>query len=371
MLKTFCRGTGLPMMPPKTRPLDDISRNLSQRRSMSQPRNADLKARTDVENANDKFLRERTGNSDDFSSTTNSTHCTVTRDKVHVLSGQNEKISDVRERNDENFHQSSNHVARVANMHLKKSSKKRVQCSQCDKSFSQISHLNVHVASVHDKKKPHKCTQCDKGFSQSSNMRRHIATVHEKTTLHRCSQCEKRFSLKSNLKAHILTVHGKVTPYKCTLCDKEFPYRSTLKVHIASVHEKKKPHKCPHCDKSFSQGSGLNSHVSRIHDKKKSFRCTQCKKNFSQKSHMLSHINVVHMKLKTHKCSFSECGQTFSQRAHLNRHHATCHDDAKPHRCRFCSYTFVREHALKTHIDKVHCGESHSKQRQCTSVLDF
>ena len=39
--------------------------------------------------------------------------------------------------------------------------------------------MNIHVASVHEGKKPFRCNICDYSCSQKSNMKSHITYVHE------------------------------------------------------------------------------------------------------------------------------------------------------------------------------------------------
>ena len=52
------------------------------------------------------------------------------------------------------------------------------QCKYCEKLFSQISNLNVHIESIHDKKK-HKCPICGYAFTEQGNMKKHIKKTHE------------------------------------------------------------------------------------------------------------------------------------------------------------------------------------------------
>ena len=53
------------------------------------------------------------------------------------------------------------------------------KCDICDTGFTQISHINVHIASVHDKKKPFICDICDKSFFDKTKLTTHISSVHE------------------------------------------------------------------------------------------------------------------------------------------------------------------------------------------------
>ena len=36
-----------------------------------------------------------------------------------------------------------------------------------------------HIASVHEKKKPHQCTDCDQTYAKKDNLKVHMAAIHE------------------------------------------------------------------------------------------------------------------------------------------------------------------------------------------------
>ena len=57
--------------------------------------------------------------------------------------------------------------------------KATVRCEICGKTCSHMGHMNKHVASVHEGKKPFKCDICDCRFSQKSHMNSHVASFHE------------------------------------------------------------------------------------------------------------------------------------------------------------------------------------------------
>ena len=54
--------------------------------------------------------------------------------------------------------------------------KKSFECENCGKSFSDKSHMNRHVASVHEGKKPFKCQNCGKSFFEQNKMKKIIPT---------------------------------------------------------------------------------------------------------------------------------------------------------------------------------------------------
>ena len=132
-------------------------------------------------------------------------------------------------------------------------------CTKCPQQFHKIYEATEHYLSYHQNSndlpekeiqnetkinvRPHKCMgygPCSAEFQQRSDLRRHIASVHEKIKPHKCPTCGKQFKFKFNMVTHISTVHEGKKPYACSSCDASFAQKSNLNVHIASVHEGKK-----------------------------------------------------------------------------------------------------------------------------------
>ncbi|PRD27253.1 UNVERIFIED_CONTAM: zinc finger protein [Trichonephila clavipes] len=96
-------------------------------------------------------------------------------------------------------------------------------CEMCNKGFSQISDLKVHLL-------------CNKGFSQTHHLKIHLRT-HTKEKPYVCEMCNKGFSLNKELKVHLRT-HTKEKPYVCEVCYKGFARNEVLKRHLR-IHTKK------------------------------------------------------------------------------------------------------------------------------------
>ena len=54
---------------------------------------------------------------------------------------------------------------------------KKYTCSECGKSFAQLSTLTEHMF-THTKEMPHKCPVCHKGFPRPSKLNKHMDAAH-------------------------------------------------------------------------------------------------------------------------------------------------------------------------------------------------
>ncbi|XP_034484179.1 zinc finger protein 431-like [Drosophila innubila] len=85
------------------------------------------------------------------------------------------------------------------------------------------------------------CLDCDKNFTTIGNLRIHIKTVHDKIKDFACRFCPNRFSKKCNLRRHEYTHTGE-KPYECKVCNQHFGHDKTLINHMKS-HNRKEPRK--------------------------------------------------------------------------------------------------------------------------------
>ena len=71
---------------------------------------------------------------------------------------------------------------------------------------------------------------------------------------HQCSSCDKCFTAMGNLNIH-LTTHRGEKPYPCQLCEKSFSSNNELKAHVVT-HTGEKPNQCT-TSRSASGGKGV------------------------------------------------------------------------------------------------------------------
>lgn len=138
-------------------------------------------------------------------------------------------------------------------------------CTSCQSSFARLSHLRLHIRTIHDKLKPFQCDECPATFGHVSSKYRHYRTVHLKRRDFSCDRCGQSFAERSAVLKHCRTVHEGARPYPCRICGFRFHFKLHLAQHVATVHDKLRPHQCAVCNSCFGQRSSLNRHVRQIH----------------------------------------------------------------------------------------------------------
>ncbi|XP_054628545.1 gastrula zinc finger protein XlCGF57.1-like [Dunckerocampus dactyliophorus] len=257
----------------------------------------------------------------------------------------------------------------------RKTGKRNVTCSVCDKSFVCKSELTKHMRR-HTGEKPFGCSSCAKSFFSKSDLTRHMVT-HTGEKPFGCSVCAKTFSRKSSLTQHMLTHTGE-KPFCCSVCGKSFLFQRDVTQHMRT-HTGEKPYSCSVCGKLLSQRSSVVSHM-RTHTGEKPFCCSVCAHRFSQKANLVSHMRMhtgqkpflcsvcgksyysqssftYHMLKHTGEKVFScpVCGKRFLQKDALPRHMRT-HTGEKPFSCSVCGKQFVNKSSIMSHM-KTHNGE--------------
>lgn len=136
---------------------------------------------------------------------------------------------------------------------------KPYQCNFCDKSFAFANEHKEHIRDVHIYSNSHKCSYCHKVYSTEEELSLH------KTKEHRveCEVCNKTFSRLAYLEVHV-KVHEGDGKFNCSSCFKSFDNESNYRQHIKS-HPDYKPYGCQVCNVSFSHPSNLINHQKAMH----------------------------------------------------------------------------------------------------------
>lgn len=122
----------------------------------------------------------------------------------------------------------------------------------------------------------------EEGHGRCPSMSFHKVTHQEKRFT--CKHCDKLYTSLGALKMHIRT---HTLPCKCVLCGKAFSRPWLLQGHVRT-HTGEKPFRCPQCGRAFADRSNLRAHL-QTHARFKKYCCSNCPKTFSRLSLLLKH----------------------------------------------------------------------------------
>ena len=164
----------------------------------------------------------------------------------------------------------------------------KLQCPECDQSYSEEQNLYKHIKNAHCK---FSCNKCENKFLSQTGLTNHIQSKH-KGVKYACNQCDHQATTQGNLSRHIQSVHEGVK-YACNQCDYQATQQGDLTKHTQSRHEGVK-YACNHCDHQATTQSDLTRHIQSIHEGVK-YACNQCDYQTRWKGDLASHMKKKHL----------------------------------------------------------------------------
>lgn len=164
-------------------------------------------------------------------------------------------------------------------------------CVYCGKSFRTNPNLRSHVIGRHDNPSREKCEKCGLVLKSKNTLRLHTRKVHCNKRVE-CTECQETFTTNYSMYVHKRDVHG--IGHKCDYCLKIFAKNSAMVNHMRRAHLKEKNVQCSVCFESFFDVQRLKTHMVK-HAGKRNYQCDVCGKRFLWKKNLRGHV-VSHNK---------------------------------------------------------------------------
>lgn len=158
------------------------------------------------------------------------------------------------------------------------------ECPVCGKRVSRLDLLKEHMRSTHGEiRRRIPCTQCDKTFATKGTLRKHITIVHDGILAFACPEpgCAYRCKSRSILAPHIAATHRNLELFECHKCTSKFRKQEALVGHLKRHHGADGlAIPCIICDERCASRHNLRVHVRRVHASDYVPQCEICGEPF-------------------------------------------------------------------------------------------
>ncbi|XP_065365735.1 zinc finger protein 260-like isoform X2 [Calliphora vicina] len=180
------------------------------------------------------------------------------------------------------------HYSTECYIHISRISK--FTCTQCNKNFTHLKHLEEHEEKVHSRKYGYICYECGNSFGGRVQLSAH-KRLHKERPF-KCDQCDKAYPRKVELVIHMRSHTGEL-PYACHLCDKRFAIKVRLTYHLQK-HEGV-THACTYCSAVYDNRNKLKAHLFKHTGMP--YKCEFCPElGFERRIRFANHMKRVHQK---------------------------------------------------------------------------
>ncbi|XP_050360007.1 protein suppressor of hairy wing-like isoform X2 [Nymphalis io] len=182
------------------------------------------------------------------------------------------------------------------NSHIKLVHEKIYSC-KCDicgveisNKYNMAAHLTKHVHA-----KPFECSfeGCTKKFKDKSTLKKH-SLIHYPDQQYVCTLCERRFTRVNRLNVHMKQHRAKEKCAVCDYCGTSFYSKNYLRTHIMKKHCIKEEYKCDACGFLTYNKPSLVMHIKYGHAFELDRQCKICKKYFKMHKYLKSHYWNTH-----------------------------------------------------------------------------
>lgn len=227
----------------------------------------------------------------------------------------------------------------------------KLSCESCEKNFSTVEKLELHIKRNHEVRKSRSAGSEDIESSDNDE--------DDSEKIFTCDTCPKKFKKPSLLARHIKTHDPNKRPHECAKCQKRFPSQVALVRHDilhSELVERSKINSpepqdfcCVVCGRLFKSPESLMSHLKSHKNKSEEdqeYTCKLCHDVFPTFTDIVRH-SKNHIENATHQCAI--CNKLFVVGDELIDHFLR-HKGMKPHQCPVCEKSFLKLHKLNVHM---------------------
>ena len=196
--------------------------------------------------------------------------------------------------------------------HVAKHKDKRLNCNECDETFTADNELIDHVKN-HVRKGAFECQKCEIFVHSKEELTSHIESHVKQSSnmVHVCIKCDKKYSDMRKLRRHDWRMHR---PIECSICEEVLTCRQELKDHRQNVHKMRRKIPCRFFPDCYDEDECLFEHTNIIEESSSKLcqngqHCTNQECLFTEKQHKMTNKTI---------CKFQElCNRAGCQFKHI------------------------------------------------------
>ena len=243
---------------------------------------------------------------------------------------------------------------------LKRISKGKFGCPECDKVYAEVRSVEKHILTQHtDMIMPFKCQFCPQSYMVGSRVDYHTSKFHRNLLTICPDSVSPASSPKSKPSSEEPDQNAPPAVNEPGASDTDCEDADAARTvgHLKKLSGGK--FGCPECDKVYTEVRRVEKHILTQHtDMIMPFKCQFCPQSYMVESRVDHHTSKFHRNHDLTICP--DCGTKCSSRKLMEHHYRSVHSELyhkyvrMPHKCQFCVRGFFEQYSLDIHLTHLH-----------------